>query len=218
MHKASALIALRRRETFRLSVWVLGPVLAVCLLSPESAFGQLYVNISESESLGSDGTLYATGVTDAGGMPEHSAVSAVWITSPTGRTAQASASVPSGGIARSEAFLPSVQNDLGDYTIYTNGSADCSVTGWFGSGFASARITIGTSRTTYKATRYPDGSCELNAFCEGITPTCNQSPLVAASCPHDYSIVGDVWYTKSGLRYCFRLGIGVWSDVPGRCS
>jgi hypothetical protein len=81
-----------------------------------------YLYESVSYSIGSDGTIYATGVTNAAGMQQHSAWVVTNIVSPTGRAGEGQQSVSSGGYAVANASLAFDQNDLGEYTISAYGS------------------------------------------------------------------------------------------------
>ncbi len=80
-----------------------------------------YLYESVSASVGSDGTIYATGVTNAGGMQQHSAWVSTNIRSPKGRVGSGYQSVTSGGYAVADASLAFDQSDVGDYFIQANG-------------------------------------------------------------------------------------------------
>lgn len=104
--------------TFR--AWLLAAQLCVFLASAPALFGQ-YVYESVSYSVGTDGTIYATGVTNAGGMQQHSAWVQTVISSPGGRLGEGTQSVYSGGYAVANASLAFVTTDLGTYTVSASG-------------------------------------------------------------------------------------------------
>jgi hypothetical protein len=81
----------------------------------------LYIYFSVSYSVGSDGTIYATGITNAGGMQQHSAYVTTTINSPKNRQGYGYQSVSSGGYAVANASLSLDDTDLGEYTIEANG-------------------------------------------------------------------------------------------------
>jgi hypothetical protein len=80
-----------------------------------------YVHVSVSYSVGSDGTIYATGVNDAGHIQMHSCWVQTTIYSPGGRSGYGYQSASSGGYAVANASLAFDQNDLGEYTIEAYG-------------------------------------------------------------------------------------------------
>lgn len=83
-------------------------------------FGQ-YIYESVYASVGSDGTIYATGITNAGGMQEHTAWVNVTIQSPGGRSNTGVWYAYSGGYAVANTSLAFDPNDLGDYDIFAIG-------------------------------------------------------------------------------------------------
>jgi hypothetical protein len=101
--------------------WLVAQLMGVVIALAPQLFGQ-YIYVSVSASVGSDGTLYATGVTNAGGMQAHSATVTTTVSSPIGRYAWASQSVSSGGYAVATASLAFDQNDCGSYLMYASGS------------------------------------------------------------------------------------------------
>lgn len=102
----------------RLAVQLMCAVLAC---APAFSGQPLYESVSYS--VGADGTIYATGVTNAPGMQQHSASVETVIESPNGRGAEGYQSVSSGGYAVANASLAFDQTDLGQYTIYAYGCA-----------------------------------------------------------------------------------------------
>jgi hypothetical protein len=80
-----------------------------------------YVHVSVSYSVGSDGTIYATGITDAGHIQMHSCWVQTTIQSPGGRYAEGYQSVNYGGYAVANTLMYFDQNDLGEYTIEAYG-------------------------------------------------------------------------------------------------
>lgn len=103
--------------------WLAVQVVIVALTcAPLLSGAGAYLYVSESASVGSNGTLYATGVTNAGGMQVHSATVTINITSPKGRLAHAYGSVSSGGYAVATASLAFDTTDLGEYLSYVYGS------------------------------------------------------------------------------------------------
>jgi hypothetical protein len=80
-----------------------------------------YLYESVSYSIGSNGTIYATGVTNAGGMQDHSAWVWTVIGSPSGRLGEGYDSVNSGGYAVANASLAFDQTDIGAYDISASG-------------------------------------------------------------------------------------------------
>ncbi|MFZ0961284.1 MAG: hypothetical protein WAO35_10295 [Terriglobia bacterium] len=104
----------------RFRPWLMVQVIGAVLSCAPLLSGQ-YVHESVSYSIGSNGTIYATGVTNAGGMQAHSAWVSTEIYSPSGRVGSGYQSVPSGGYAVANASLELDDDDLGDYTIAAYG-------------------------------------------------------------------------------------------------
>jgi hypothetical protein len=98
------------------AVWSICAILACAPL-----LSGAYVYESVSYSVGSDGTIYATGITNAGGMQQHSAWVSTVIGSPGGRYGSGYQSVSSGGYAVANASLLAEDSDLGDYTVSASG-------------------------------------------------------------------------------------------------
>ncbi len=142
------------------ATYALGVLLAVELLSAQVALAQYYVDVSVDWSVGDDGTLYATGITNAGGMQEHSAYVATGITSPT-RQASWTASVYSGGYVRADTSLPFNENDVGNFSVWADGSADCPVFGPLGSAVVSKLLKAGTQQVQFywDTTQNPQFGC-----------------------------------------------------------
>ncbi len=139
---------------------LLGFSLVLCLLRPCAASGQTYINVFLDISAGDDGTLYATGITDAGGMQEHSANIWTGINSPKGRTASAGNSVTSGGYARADTLLAFDETDTGNYTIWADGNGYCPVYGSLGSVVTQLIATLTPSKAfTYMCDTDSSGNC-----------------------------------------------------------
>jgi hypothetical protein len=83
-------------------------------LKPGATPGR-YLYESVSCSVGSDGTIYATGITNAGGMQQHPAWVSTVIGSPGGCYGSGYQSVSSGGYAVANASLLAEDSDLGEY-------------------------------------------------------------------------------------------------------
>jgi hypothetical protein len=100
--------------------WLAAQIVGVVLALAPQLFGA-NLCVSVSYSVGSDGTIYATGVNDAGHVQMHSCWVQTTIYSPGGRSGYGYQSVGSGGYAVANASLAFDQNDLGDYTIEAYG-------------------------------------------------------------------------------------------------
>ncbi|MGD1155093.1 MAG: hypothetical protein ABSA41_04625 [Terriglobia bacterium] len=102
--------------------WLAAQIIAVVLTLTPELFGQLYLYESVSASVGSDGTIYATGITNASGMQQHTAWVQTTIMSPRPRYGEGYQSVSSGGYAVANASLAFDETDLGDYIIEAYGT------------------------------------------------------------------------------------------------
>jgi len=80
-----------------------------------------YLYVSVSYSIGSDGTIYATGVNNAGHVQMHSCWVQTTIGSPGGRYGSGYQSVSSGGYAVANASLAFDESDTGEYTLEAEG-------------------------------------------------------------------------------------------------
>ena len=123
-------------------------LLCIVLSCASNGFGQ-YVNEYLDVSIGSDGTIYATGTTDAGWMSEHSAWVETVIHSPAGRYGTGSANVDSGGYVSVDASLPLDSSDLGEYDVSATGDGNCYVYGDLGEAWAGATLKLGAQQVQF---------------------------------------------------------------------
>lgn len=108
------------KGTDLLRPWLAAQIIGVVLALAPQLFGA-YLYVSMSVSVGSDGTIYATGVNNAGHIQMHSCWVQTTIHSPGGRSGYGYQSVSSGGYAVANASLAFNENDLGQYTIEAYG-------------------------------------------------------------------------------------------------
>ncbi len=211
---------------------------ALCCVFPWSASGKAY-QLSDHEhyiteylnvSVGSDGTIYATGITDAGWMQEHSADVSTVIRSPSGRVVSPYVSVPSGGYARADASLP-FNNEDGDFTVSADGDATCNaIYGFLGTAFVSTILHFGHSDNWYVYARHNSTTnvCEYppiagcNTFCQAnfeinLPPCYGEAGTIHKQYLEGYSY----WVVIFGSRFCIpdvpvneALSPGTCSDTP----
>lgn len=110
---------------------VLVSVLAFALSLPACCFGYAW---SSGSSIGSDGTIYAWGVTDGTPNPgysmTHDAYVNTTLTSPKGRTDYTGYYKWGINTVRSDVSLPYDRTDLGTYTVQSFHRVYCIVMGW----------------------------------------------------------------------------------------
>ncbi len=93
-------------------------------------------SVYSGASVGSDGTVYGWGVTDAQSMTSHTTHMTTTLTSPKGR--QATSSPSDGDYTRADVNLPFLSTDTGTYTVVSLSWAFCPVLGrWFWNGVQS---------------------------------------------------------------------------------
>lgn len=221
-----------QKRTFRIATQLVVQLICLVFACATSLFGQsLVANEYLDVSVGSNGTIYATGITDAGNMSIHSADVTTTITSPNWRRALAYNSVSSGGYARADTSLPFDQSDIGDFFANAAGSAYCPVVNRHAYPSASSTITIGYSdnwyKYSYKNTLFDPPFCiyTLNPGCtatcqateEGTFPPCWSEPGTG----HKQYI--EAWYywwrlRGSTTRHCIISVQKREADSPGQCS
>lgn len=123
-------------------------------------------NIYSGASVGSDGTIYGWGVTDATSMVAHTTHMNSTLSSPNGR--QTSGTTSGGDYSRIDLSLPNDDNDTGTYLVSSAHWAYCPYGGWFlngnqTQGSASTAVCDFTI-TPGSATRNCDGSKQEVTF------------------------------------------------------
>jgi len=209
---------------------LLGLVL-VLLLAPQIAKAMTYGRVTYSDmSVGSDGTIYGWGVTDAnsGGCYCHTAKVKTTIRSPKGRTRTASDLYGSRGHehARADVSLVWDDTDLGDYTDTSTHWAFCPYCNcnYINAYATQTAIHISLVYTTFQTVNDDgDGHCKCTPDCQNnITPACglpyNTITVPQSPCDPFYYCGFIRWRVGSGPYHC-TMGICYRvPTAPGPCT
>jgi hypothetical protein len=201
-----------RGHRLRLAALIVG----VALAWPPALMGQ-YLYESLSVSVGSSGTIYATGITNAGGMQEHSAYVSTVIRSPKGRMASRYTSVSSGGIARADTSLAFDGTDLGNYTASAGGGGNCPVMGDLGSGYASKLLKIGLQQVQFywDTTQNPAYGCYYAKNC-ALAPTGSYCGPAFFTTSHNKGTPPNCYIYDSRRFYFVKVGTSLtWWQKGG---
>jgi hypothetical protein len=206
---------------YRLRLGLVATLLTIILAYTSAARAQVYVSEYADVSMGDDGTIYATGITNASGMQDHTADVSLSLNTPM-RAANASNSVYSGGYARADTFLPSDPNDSGDGSVTASGSGYCPASNMSDYGYASSWFTLGTTFTWYE---WQSGTHFTRL--EPCPDPWNYAPVASCSAPN-YDVYGFPveafyvqnwipWLKIAGATFCAPLrpgGPSAWQDLP----
>lgn len=218
--KESTVRGTLRKRTAWFRALIPGGLLCILLCCSSKGFAQ-YVNEYIDVSVGSDGTIYATGTTDAGWMSDHSAWVETLIRSPSGRAAGGSASVDSGGYVSADASLAFESTDLGEYVASATGDGNCYVYGDLGKAYAG--LGIYESIWTGKLNASTSTTCYYSQYCpDNTAPTCQPSPSAldlsfGYSCP-SYMEEFDLYVVIGSSKQCLGLGLKYGSPAPLDCQ
>lgn len=208
-------------DKLKTSLYAALVLLAMGFFAPAASYG---VTLYSGSSVGSAGTVYGWGVTDATWYPyNHTAYATTRLRSPTGRTTTYSRNAST--TVRVDVSLP-FNYEEGNFTTTTTHKAFCSQMGWFIHGAQTSKfIEIGHSENWYQYYKYDQVLCGiLKPYKFDRMIPCN------SSCNSSYFCVGTwenrrlkTWYYYADigtLRFCFlERYIGQYPiGYPGSCS
>jgi len=203
----------------------------VLLVAPRIAGAMTYGRVTYSDmSVGSDGTIYGWGVTDAnsGGCYCHTAKVTTTIRSPNGRARTASDLYGSRDheYARADVQLSFDQNDLGEYMESSVHWAFCPYCNCYyvNGGTTQSTMSISLAYTTFQTVNDDgDGHCKCTPDCQNnITPACGL-PYTTVTIPHSpcdpFYYCGFIrWRVGSGPYHCTMGICYTVPTVPGPCT
>jgi hypothetical protein len=233
--KKTILLGVNNRSWPRVLAASLFGLFLATLWVPAGALGMTYGQVKYSDaSMGSDGTIYGWGVTDAnsGGCYCHSAKVTTTLRSPNGRTQTFTRSTTIGQeYARADVYLLFDQNDVGNYTISSRHWAYCRYCScnYINNALTSILLGVGFSFVCYYDPVMVLGVCIYNLY---VTPTnncavvaCNKptagmpASLFSGSCPpYVRAPVPWYWDRYTGSHYCLPITLGLESNPQCFCE
>jgi hypothetical protein len=207
--------------------WVLSLASAIALMCPNLLIGQSADSYAGA-AIGSDGRVYGYAVTEGAmsgnGCCMHTYMAHVQISSPGGAWsggASTTAQAPSYQSASLRADDSIALDDGGDYTVYYDGTADCTIAGTFFS-TGQQQVAITAHATFYSNTSFvisggpcPCKICNYAANCALNSQVCGGSTTLWAvtqndECPQNQKVFytascGEVWreFNYSRLTACY---------------
>jgi hypothetical protein len=222
-----------KQDPITAGAWLFGLLLMLALAGPP-AKAMTYGRVTYSDmSVGSDGTTYGWGVTDAnsGGCYCHTAKVSTTIRSPNGRTRTASDLYGSRGheYARADVYLPFEEE--GDYTESSTHWAFCPYCACYyvNAAGSSKTLDFGHSVNWLKFDQYDEiGDKCVYIQIAGCSPTCTADVDYwppPCSDGTDNKAYMEVWrpywrWKGSGTRHCLPKPIGwevSFNKSPGTC-